>query len=369
MVSTQDPRCFTNSKELGKGFPLFIVGSPRSGTTLLRKILKRHPKIFVPGETGVFLDLFPFSGLPLLRKNHSPIKRRALLLEVLMIPRYKDIFGEKVVEEMRSEIMKHDLEIREFVDMVFQVAMSHIDGKKYWAEKTPSHALHIDSIRRVYPNATIIYLLRHPCAVVASMMRYTKQSMMQQSWMFDTPSEALDLYLDHYDAWWRFRDETLLWKYEEFVQNPEDHLESLLKKHLNIEYDANMIQPNSLSEIRSQAWYKYTDEAWYKYTDKAIDSSLAECWKTELREEQIAYIETRTKYLLDRHGYERKYGNSGDFSWVITIDEIRRTLSKIYRRMKLTAKSMIFPNTPPWKPLPAILSQILCTGIRGKSNG
>ncbi len=38
--------------------PIFVVGTPRSGTTLTARILNRHSRIFMPGETHFFDDVY-----------------------------------------------------------------------------------------------------------------------------------------------------------------------------------------------------------------------------------------------------------------------------------------------------------------------
>jgi len=38
--------------------PIFVVGTPRSGTILTAKILGRHSHIFMPGETHFFDDIY-----------------------------------------------------------------------------------------------------------------------------------------------------------------------------------------------------------------------------------------------------------------------------------------------------------------------
>ncbi len=38
--------------------PVFIVGAPRSGTTLLRNLLNRHAKLAICGETRFYLDVY-----------------------------------------------------------------------------------------------------------------------------------------------------------------------------------------------------------------------------------------------------------------------------------------------------------------------
>jgi Sulfotransferase family len=38
--------------------PVFVLGTPRSGTTLVAKVLGRHSQIFMPGETDFFDDIY-----------------------------------------------------------------------------------------------------------------------------------------------------------------------------------------------------------------------------------------------------------------------------------------------------------------------
>ena len=38
--------------------PIFVVGTPRSGTTLTARILGNHPAIFMPGETHFMEDIY-----------------------------------------------------------------------------------------------------------------------------------------------------------------------------------------------------------------------------------------------------------------------------------------------------------------------
>jgi len=43
-----------------QGFsPIFVLGTPRAGTTLMARILDRHPRLFAPGETHFFEEIWP----------------------------------------------------------------------------------------------------------------------------------------------------------------------------------------------------------------------------------------------------------------------------------------------------------------------
>jgi len=124
--------------------PVFIVGSPRSGTTLMRSIVDAHTQIFCPfWETGFFIhfDALLSSDLDaILAKDKTfPINRDFLInwargsVETLLAR-----FGESA-------------------------------GKHRWAEKTPAHVYHMDLIKEVFPDAQFIHMIRNANDVIRSL--------------------------------------------------------------------------------------------------------------------------------------------------------------------------------------------------------
>lgn len=124
--------------------PIFIVGAPRSGTTLLRSLLDAHPDIFCPEwETGVFIAL---DGLlngdirkVLAQQDNFPLQRADLVDWARGC--VQDLFG-RFAEKC---------------------------GKTRWAEKTPAHALHVGLIHEVFPQAQLVHIIRNGHDVVKSL--------------------------------------------------------------------------------------------------------------------------------------------------------------------------------------------------------
>lgn len=127
--------------------PIFIGGHHRSGTTLMRVMLNRHPHIAC-GPEGQLLDRTSFRDFHrYLEENWIPHLRGYGLDE-------RDI----------------DRGVAAFIDEFFgRYAADR--GKRRWAEKTPKNILHIEYLFRLFPEARFIHMIRDPrdvyCSVVA----------------------------------------------------------------------------------------------------------------------------------------------------------------------------------------------------------
>lgn len=125
--------------------PIFIVGAPRSGTTLMRSILDAHPNIFSPAwETG----LFQYMSLMI---NGDLLKFKNKYKKDLILPR----------EDYIAWVKRVSLDL---ITMLRQKS-----EKQRWAEKTPGHVHSMDFIHEVYPDAQFIHMIRRGSDVVKSL--------------------------------------------------------------------------------------------------------------------------------------------------------------------------------------------------------
>ena len=132
-----------------------IVGSPRSGTTLLRLMLDSHPELAIPPETG-------FLGLARkLRGSGDGLREKffyALTTYGHPAPAWPDF--EIPAETFRSAL----LEISPFTApagfRAFYRLYAERFGKARWGDKTPLYCLRMDAIRRALPEARFVHLIR-----------------------------------------------------------------------------------------------------------------------------------------------------------------------------------------------------------------
>jgi hypothetical protein len=114
-----------------------------------------------------------------------------------------------------------DEEARAFFDRIFRrYADAH--GKGRWGEKTPQHLWHMARMRRVFPDAVFIGIVRHPGASTASNMRRFRHP---ATWAITHTRRYLMEVARQAE---RFPQRMVTVRYEDLVQNPEQVMRELL---------------------------------------------------------------------------------------------------------------------------------------------
>jgi hypothetical protein len=124
--------------------PVFVVGSMRSGSTLLRLILDSHPRLAIPPETGFMGAVAATKRIPGWAHGEGWY-RRIDWTEAELDERLGAFFGEMFARYAAAR------------------------GKARWGDKTPFHTAHIASMAAIFPGSRFVGLVRHPGAVAASL--------------------------------------------------------------------------------------------------------------------------------------------------------------------------------------------------------
>lgn len=142
----------------------FLVGCPRSGTTLLQSLLASHSQVISFPESHFFLKVFPDyqnsfklwfrrdvkkMSQKRIRQFLSKMSREDYLERLPPLPWSQKQYGEMIIN-LLDELMIEE-------------------GKEIWLEKTPSHLHEIPQIQRLIPNAKFIHILRNGADTVASL--------------------------------------------------------------------------------------------------------------------------------------------------------------------------------------------------------
>ena len=194
--------------------PVFIVGLPRSGTTLLAAMLSAGSEIDCGPETHFFTKLTPKLTKKLTSKQHWPKHAIDYVLDLQLNGQgVCQLFGldKKEVERFLSR------QAPSLASIIKSLTVQHArnNGKTRWLEKTPNHLLHLDIIRKTFPDAVIIRIIRDPRACALSM----------QNLPWASPSPLANIlqcsnWLDQSSSFFTGDPRSLTIRYEDLLANP-----------------------------------------------------------------------------------------------------------------------------------------------------
>jgi len=133
--------------------PVFIFSLPRSGSTLLQRLLATHSEVKTVAEPWVLLPLVYMTK------------------ETGVLAKYSHATSTKAINSFSSKInLSNDYNqlLSEFVLKLYKSTMD--DEQKFFVDKTPRYYYIIDEIAELFPNAKFIFLFRNPVQVFASVL-------------------------------------------------------------------------------------------------------------------------------------------------------------------------------------------------------
>ncbi|WP_281500811.1 tetratricopeptide repeat-containing sulfotransferase family protein [Kordiimonas marina] len=183
--------------------PIFIVGLPRAGSTLLEQILASHSRVEGTMELPNILALaHRLNGR--LRKGEAP--RYPAILEELTADQIK-AFGEAFIEDTKI----------------------YRTGAPYFIDKMPNNFRHIGLIKLILPNAKIIDARRHPIACCFSGFKQLFAEGQEFTYGLEEIGRYYRGYVDLMDHWDRvFPGEILRVQYEDVVEDLEGQVRRML---------------------------------------------------------------------------------------------------------------------------------------------
>ena len=142
--------------------PVFIVGTPRSGTTLMAVLLDRHSNIAIGPETQFFTEFIPKNW-----SKKTPDTHEQLVDSALAFKRIADFNFDR--DQLLHHFEKYELTLPNLLRAIIEV---HAIRNSKWrpGEKSPHHLQHIPTILNHFPEAKIICVLRDGRDVVRSLL-------------------------------------------------------------------------------------------------------------------------------------------------------------------------------------------------------
>ena len=157
--------------------PVFVVGSPRSGTSILTWCLGHHPNLFPVPESNWMGD---FAVNVAIAYRIGAARNYYSILSAMDIP--DDELFAAFGRSINDLILRHrtDLEKKRYANRIelkleprwIKAASTAAGPKTRWVDGTPEYSFHIHGLRKLFPQALFIHLVRDVRAVVRSMVKF-----------------------------------------------------------------------------------------------------------------------------------------------------------------------------------------------------
>jgi len=280
---------------------VFIVGCPRSGTTLLRHIVSAHPQIVITPEAH-WIPLWFEKRIGLTPKGLVTVE---LISELLAHTKFA-LFRLGREELLTLAGSGEPISYASFVTGIFDL-YGKKRGKKLVGNKTPDSVRRMDSLHALWPHARFVHLIRDGRDVALSMMNWPKVQHKKPgtfaTWKDDPVSTAA--------LWWelnvrrgREAGESLgpelycEMQYEHLVAHPEQESAALCA-FLGLPYDESMLHFH-------EAFVNTDAHLGARHDWQPITPSLRD-WGTQMLAEDIELFEAAVGDLLDELGYARAF--------------------------------------------------------------
>lgn len=276
--------------------PVFIVGSGRSGNTLLRRLMMATGTIYIPPETYVVADIIRlWPRLCLLEWK----QKVWLFCAQFERHRHFETFGVASLDAFAREMVdvpRDQRRLRTLFDAFYRhLAAANDSPAPRWGDKTPFNAFGLREIARTFPDARFVYLARDGRDVVASYL---------EAGLYDAPEAAAMRWVRatrHCERMLARRPARMRkLRYEDIVRAPETVLGPLFQ-WLDLPYDSALARrdPGRLGDVERLRHHAQTKQPispasigrWRTRLDDAALAALpAEFWRT-MREQ--GYLASR----------------------------------------------------------------------------
>ncbi|MCP5061190.1 MAG: tetratricopeptide repeat protein [Ignavibacteriae bacterium] len=216
-ISTFDKEFFASNpnSQNDSSLPIFLVGMPRSGTTLLEQILSAHPKVVSAGEIGA-IEL-------LVKEQQIEVGKPTALFDVLEFAKENELAqqAEKYLALLHNQFST--------------------TGTKYVLNKMPANFIYLGFISRLFPNTKIIHCVRDKMDTCLSNYLTYFASGNEQSYHLTTLGKYYMEYEKIMSHWSKNLPVKIIdVEYEKLVSNSEHEIRNILE-YLDLEWEESCI--------------------------------------------------------------------------------------------------------------------------------
>jgi len=279
---------------------IFIVGTPRSGTTLLRNILNRHSQISICTETHYFTHFIKYFIAKKFHLNYNQRNNNKIIKKLLKISQSNFFnLAVRLINKLELEDMlylfieypwfkKSEIDKEKFFRFVKELNSLHNYNKIYegflksysmkynksiYGDKTPINILYLEKIREIFPSSKIIHIIREPYSNISSLNK--------MNWSSNKIKNNTLLWIKTNTNKYGFLNDYFIIFLKDLIGDNKKTVESLCDK-LNIDFQIKMLDSNN-SHIERNEYWKIN-------STKKVNKRYIQSFKNELKDHEMVII-------------------------------------------------------------------------------
>jgi hypothetical protein len=274
--------------------PIFVVGHPRSGTTLLRLILDAHPRIVIPPE-GHLVSL-----LRRAERKYGPLSETANFEQLVDRLLHKQRMTEWKIDA--EDARRRCLAGPHTPAGVFASLMSiwtDRTGKPRWGEKTPGTYRFLPDVNRWFPDCQVLHIVRDGRDVAVSCLTPPFADQYDKGNVFEVAVRWRDAIRRGRHAGGMLGSQRYLeLRYEDLTAAPEAVVRAVCD-FLHEEFAPQMLS------FHEQALSKVSrgEQGWHQRVAQQVDTQRVERWRKDADEEFVLGFEGIAGKELEECGY------------------------------------------------------------------
>jgi len=305
------------------GNPVFICGHRRSGTTLLINLLDSVDNAIVyPDDSGFFYMYYPLCEAmngneedkvarlidkvatenlgSLIEKQKCTIEKKNRLHDK------QKIFISKLEKFDKKEFSTKDI-LKYFIKS-FGEAFQSETKPKFWVEKTTSSEIYATELKKWFPNAKFIHVVRDPRDIWASLMsgwkgRYSKYNETKNHLMHSMIERGVlgfEMAINNQAI--IGRSNYYVVRYEDLTGNPNETMKNI-SKFMEIDFHENLLIPSTFGIN-----WKGNNFSGDKFN--GISTNNVEKWKSRITDTDAMLIEYYFSKVMKNFGYKAQFNLS-----------------------------------------------------------
>ncbi len=267
--------------------PIFIFSLPRSGSTLLQRILMSHKDISSVAEPWLLL---PFV---------YTIKSQGIVTDYqhnVAFEAFNDF-----IDNLPSKEKDYFDALKNFANTLYEKNCNN--NEIYFLDKTPRYYFIIPEIAKIFPDAKFIFLFRNPVHVMSSIIQTWGDGHLNHLYNYEKDLGCGPKALSK--GYELLKEKAIAIQYEKYVSNPQKSIKNICE-YLEIEYDDSMLK-NFNDQNTKGCMGDPTGVREYSHISTASLNKWKTTFNTPFRKKLIyKYIETIDADTLMTQGYSKK---------------------------------------------------------------